>query len=61
MWHLIVKETFPSDDGKVSRVMVSYKNKRPREVINRYAVVKYTEVERPVERLIDFVTTNRQL
>ena len=52
-WKLgIVIKTFPSDDGKVRRVEVSYKIFRPDEKLDTYNGTNYAFVERAVQRLI---------
>ena len=49
-WKLgIVTQTFPSDDGKVRRVEVSYKNFRPDEKLDTYNRTNYTSVRRVVQ------------
>ena len=49
-WKLgIVTKTFPSDDGKVRRVEVSYKNFHPDEKLDTYNGINYTSVERAVQ------------
>lgn len=45
----VVTETHPGDDGKVRRVTVSYKNIHDE---NSYGGIRYTRIERPVQRLI---------
>ena len=58
-WKLgIVTNTFPSDDGKIRRVEVSYKNFRPEEKLDTYNGTNYTSVERSVQRLIVLVAAD---
>ena len=58
-WKLgIVTKAFPSDDGKVRRVEVSYKNFRPDEKLDTYNRTNYTSVERVVQRLIVLVAVD---
>ena len=54
----VVTEVFPSQDGKVRWVMVSYKNFPAGEVSQQYKGVKFTTVERPVQRLVVLVATD---
>ena len=58
-WKLgTVTKTFPSDDGKVRRVEVSYKNFRPDEKLDTYNGTNYTSVERALQRLIVLVAVD---
>ena len=55
-WKLgILTKTFPSDDGKVRRIEVSYKNFRPGLKLDTYNETNYTSVEKAVQRLIVLV------
>ena len=55
-WKLaIVTDTTSSNDGKVRRVTVSYKNHNDKEAVQDYAGVPYTSVERPVHNLVVIV------
>ena len=54
----IVTKIFPSDDGKVRRVEVSYKNFRPDEKLDTYNGANYTSVERAAQRLIVLVAVD---
>ena len=56
-----VTDVFPGDDGKVRRVMVAYKNLRPDDHPTVYRGIKYTTVERPVQRLILLVAVDEQI
>ena len=51
----VVMEVFPSQDGKVRRVLVSYKNFSAGKKSQQYKGVKFTTVERPVQRLVVLV------
>ena len=52
-WRMgVVTSTFPGLDGRVRRVTVSYKNFRPDERRDHYDGANFTDVERPVHRLI---------
>ena len=58
-WKLgIVTKTFPSDDGKVRRVEVSYKIFRPDEKLDTYNGANHASVERAVQRLIVLVAVD---
>ena len=48
-------EVFPSQDGKVRWVLVSYKNFSAGEKFQKCKGVKFTTVERPVQRLVVLV------
>ena len=49
-WKLgLVQSVLPSDDGKVRRVKVSYKNDDGQK---RYDGTKYTTIERPIQKLV---------
>ena len=48
----IVTKTFPSDDGKVTGVEVSFKSFHPDEKLDTYNGTNYTSVERAIEQLI---------
>ena len=54
----LVTQVFPSEDQKVRRVVVSYKNQRLDEHVIDYKGVKYTNVERPVQRLIVLIAVD---
>ena len=56
----LVTKTFEGDDGKVRRVMVSYKNLSDEECNEKYTGVKYTTIERPVQRLIVLVAVDEK-
>ena len=51
----IITTVHPSDDNKVRRVTVSYKNYRKDEDPGRYLGAKYTNIERAVQKLIVLV------
>ena len=52
-WRLaLVTEVYPGSDGRVRRVLISYKNINPTEPVNKYRGVGYTSLERPVHKLI---------
>ena len=51
-------EVFPSRDGKVRRVLVSYKNFSAGEKSQQCKGVKFTTVERPVQHLVALVATD---
>ena len=52
-WRLAkVGNVFPSDDGRVRKVEVMYKNERPGELGNKYAGTPYTKIERPVQKIV---------
>jgi hypothetical protein len=52
-WKLAtVSKVFPSEDGKVRRVEIQYKNEKIGEANNEYFGTKYTRIERPVQRLV---------
>ena len=53
----IVTDVFPSDDGKIRSVEVSYKNIQGGE---SYDGVKYTSVTRPVHKLVVIVPAEEQ-
>ena len=53
----IITDIFPSDDGKVRSVEVSYKNM---EVGKEYNGVKYTSVIRPVHKLVVIIPAEEQ-
>ena len=58
-WKLgIVTKTFPSDDGRVRRIEVSYKNFCPDEKLDTYNGTNYTSVKRAVQQLIVLVTVD---
>ena len=48
----VVTKVYPLEDGKVRKVQVSYKNNKDGP---DYKGVKYTKVERPVQRLVVIV------
>lgn len=48
----VVTKVFPSDDGKVRKVEVSYKNNKEGPT---YEGVKYTSVTRPIHKLVIIV------
>ena len=51
-WKLArVSKIFPSDDGRVRRVEIEYKNAIPDEEANKYSGTPFICVERPVQRL----------
>ena len=54
----VVMEVFPSQDGKVRRVLVSYKNFSAAEKSQQCKGVTFTAVERPVRRLVVLVATD---
>ena len=51
----VVTEVYPSSDGKVRRVQVSYKNNTDGV---EYNGTKFTRVERPVQRLVVIAPNN---
>ena len=51
----IITKPIPSEDGRVRRVVVAYKNFPTKEQVNQYKGSQYTEVERAVHRLIVLV------
>ena len=51
----VVTEVFPSQDGKVRWVLVSYKNFSAGEKSQQCKGVKFTAAERPVQRLVVLV------
>ena len=51
-------KTFPSDDGKVRRVEVLYKNFHPDEKLGTYNGTNYTSVDRAVQQLIVLVAVD---
>ena len=52
-WKLAtVSQVFPSEDGKVRRVEIQYKNEKVGEASNQYSGTQYTRIERPVQRLV---------
>lgn len=58
-WKLgIVTKVHPSSDNMIRRVTVSYKNQCSKEAVDEYSGVKYTNVERPVHRLIVLVAND---
>lgn len=55
-WRMgIVTTVHPSNDNKVRRVTISYKNNSKSEPIGEYSGTKYTSIERAVHRLIVLV------
>ena len=52
-WKLArVSKIFPSDDGKVRRVEIEYKNAKPDEEAKKYLGTPFIHVQRPVQRLV---------
>ena len=52
-WKLAtVSKVFPSDDGKVRRVQLQYKNEKIGEAVDEYTGTPYTTIERPVQRIV---------
>ena len=51
----IVTKVYPSDDGKVRKVQVSYKNNPEGP---HYTGTKYTHVIRPIQRLVVIIASN---
>ena len=56
----LVTKIYPSDDGRVRRVLVSYKNPCPDQKADYYRGQKYTTVERAVQRLIDLIPVDER-
>ena len=56
----LVTKIYQSDDGKVRRVLVSYKNPRPDQKADCYRGQKYTTIERAVQRLIVLIPVDKQ-
>ena len=54
----VVTEVFPSQDGKVQWVLVSYKNFSAGEKCQQCKGVKFITVERPVQRLVVLIATD---
>ena len=54
----VVTKVYPSEDGKVRKVQVSYKNNKDGP---NYKGVEYTKVERPVQRLVVIVPNEEVL
>ena len=55
-WRLArISDVFPSDDGRVRKVELKYKNEKPGEAGNKYAGSPYTRIERPVQRIVVIV------
>ena len=60
-WRLArVSKVMPSDDGKVRRVKLQYKNERPGELVNKYTGIGFTTIERPVQRLVVIIPVDEQ-
>ena len=60
-WKLAtVSKVFPSEDGKVRRVEIRYKNEKIGEANNEYLGTKYTRIERPVQRLVVIVPADEK-
>ena len=58
-WKLAsVSKTFPSDDGKVRRVEVQYKNIKPSDGAREYTGAPYTKIERPIQRIVVVIPIN---
>ena len=47
-----VSQVFPSQDGKVRKVEVRYKNPQPGEPTNEYRGKNFATLQRPVQRLV---------
>ena len=61
-WKLArVSKVYPSNDGKVRKVELEYKNQRPGELLNRYTGTTYTRIERPVQRIIVIIPVDEQV
>ena len=56
----LVTKVYPSDNGRVRRVLVSYKNPRPDQKADCYRGQKYKTVERAVQRLIVLIPVDEQ-
>ncbi len=54
----VVTAVHPSDDNKVRRVTVSYKNYRRDEPVEDYSGARFTSIERAVHRLIVLVAVD---
>ena len=60
-WRLArVSKVMPSDDGQVRRVELQYKNEKPGEAANKYTGVRFTTIERPIQRLVVIVPVDEQ-
>ena len=55
-----VTKVYPSDDGRVRRVLVSYQNPRPDQKADCYRGQKNTTVERAVQHLIVLIPVDEQ-
>ena len=52
-WKLAsVSKVFPSDDGRVRKVELQYKNEKVTDAANEYSGAKFTKIDRPVQRLV---------
>ena len=59
-WRLAsVSNVLPSDDGRVRRVELQYKNEKPGEAMNKYAGSPYTKIERHVQRIVVIVPIDK--
>ena len=56
----LVTKIYPNDDGRVRRVLVSYKNPRPDQKADCHKGQKYTTVERAVQCLIVLIPVDEQ-
>ena len=55
-WRLArVSNVFPSDDGRVRRVELQYKNEKPGEPVKKYAGSPYLKIQRPIQRIVVIV------
>ena len=59
-WKLAtVSMTLPSQDGKVRRVQVQYKNERVDEAANKYTGTPFTKIERPIQRIVVIIPIDK--
>lgn len=55
-WKLAsVSRVFPSDDGKVRRVELQYKNEKVTDAANEYTGTSFTKIERPIQKIVVIV------
>ena len=55
-WRLArVSNVFPSDDGRVRRVELQYKNEKPGEPVKKYAGSPDVKIQRPIQRIVVIV------
>ena len=60
-WRLArVSDVFPSEDGRVRKVELQYKNEKPGEAVSKYAGSPYTKIERPVQRIVVIVLVDEE-